>query len=51
MSPPLHPLLPYEVEQSIMAYSENDVRAFPLIKFNDSNELAAENAQHAPHYP
>ena len=49
--PPLHPPLPYEVEQSTSSYSDKLASPFPATARPDSMAPTAENAQHEPHEP
>jgi len=49
--PPLHPLFPYDEEQSTNYDSERSVSPLPARKTEDSMAPVAENAQHEPQFP
>jgi hypothetical protein len=52
ISPPLHPILPKDDEQSTNYYSEKDGRGdTPLTPARPSRPPVVEKAQHDPHYP
>jgi len=51
INPPLHPLFPYDEEQSTNSYSDNDINFPVVIYYNPSVEQIVEKAQHDPHFP